>query len=145
MKKTITATVILMLIFLPVLPVQAARYDFMEPDFYSFEKDSENSPKSQWFEWTDSNTLYHVPLTFLFFIDMNQSKNVEKETNWVLPEHPSDNEVTAYFLGTYALITLATYIFPSDIAETIQVITIMAEGISVSHNVMLGISGGYRF
>lgn len=99
-------------------------------------------------KWTAGDTYRHATFTGLMMADYLQtleiSRNPDKyyERNPILGNHPSQGEVTAYFAGSYALVTGAAMVLPAPYRDALQYVAIGVEAGAVANNFSIGLRFG---
>jgi len=100
-------------------------------------------------EWSREDTYRQVAVTSLMMVDyfqtMEIARNPDKyhENNPILGEHPSEAEVTAYFLMSYAVTSGISIMLPDNFRPWWQYLIIGVEGGAVANNFSIGLGFGF--
>lgn len=98
--------------------------------------------------WTASDSYRHLAFTGLMVADYLQTMEIARnpdryyERNPILGNHPSEGEVTAYFIGSYALVTAAAWALPEPYRDALQYVAIGVEAGAVANNFSIGLRFG---
>ena len=99
--------------------------------------------------WTKQDTYRHAALTALFAVDYAQTMKIAREPddyherNPILGEHPSELEVTGYFIGTYALTTGVAMLLTPTYRKWFQYIIIGGQTAVIANNLHVGLGFGF--
>ena len=99
-------------------------------------------------KWTAGDSYRHATFTGLMLADYLQtieiSRNPDRyyERNPILGNHPSEAEVTAYFIGSYALVSAAAVALPPPYRDCLQYLAIGVEAGAVASNFSIGLRFG---
>lgn len=95
------------------------------------------------FTWDEENTALQIPMTALFILDLGQTiwnnNHGWKETNPAIGENVSKEKIYGYFIGTYALTTLAVWALPPKWSHALQGGAISVELYATGNNISLGV------
>ncbi len=100
-------------------------------------------------KWTRQDTYRHAALTTLMSVDYLQTMKIARnpddyhEHNPILGKHPSEEEVTTYFISAYLLTTAAAIALPEPYREYFQYGVIGIEGVAVGNNLSIGLGFGF--
>lgn len=99
--------------------------------------------------WSKADTIRHGAFTSLMIVDYAQTMKIADnpndyhEHNPILGKHPSQAEVTAYFLTSYALVTALAVVLPTEIRPYLQYGAIGVEAAAVGNNLSIGLGFGF--
>lgn len=99
--------------------------------------------------WTTHDTYRHIALTGLKAVDMMQTLKIADnpdryyERNPILGDHPSREEVLAYFGVSYLAVTTAAIFLPPEIRPYLQYAVIGVSAACVGNNLSIGLGMGF--
>jgi len=100
-------------------------------------------------DWSKEDTYRQVAVTSLMAIDYMQTMEIARdpekyhENNPILGEHPSEAEVTAYFLMSYAVTSGISLMLPDNFRPWWQYLIIGIEGGATANNFSIGLGFGF--
>lgn len=100
-------------------------------------------------QWTREDTYRQAAVTAVMTVDYMQTMKIAREPdkyherNAILGKHPSELQVTGYFIGAYALTTLTAMALPEPYREYFQYVVIGVEGACVANNLSIGLGIGF--
>lgn len=99
--------------------------------------------------WSKEDTYRQVAVTSLMAIDYMQTMEIARdpdnyhENNPILGNHPSEAEVTAYFLMSYAVTSGISLALPDNLRPWWQYLIIGIEGGATANNFSIGLGFGF--
>jgi hypothetical protein len=100
-------------------------------------------------KWTREDTYRQAALTAAMTVDYAQTMRIAREPdkyherNPIMGAHPSELQVTGYFIGAYALTTLTAMAMPEPYREYFQYVVIGVEGAAIANNLSIGLGFGF--